>query len=67
MRVGFKRHQDQCRRAPALIAAPTDDVLLMAELKRVARQQAPSKGVSAETMLDALFAVLPWQVSSTER
>lgn len=57
--VGFKRHQqDQCRRAAnALIAAPTDDVLLMAEELRVARQAlAEVLGVSAtETMLDALF------------
>lgn len=57
--VGFKRHQqDQCcRAANALIAAPTDDVLLMAEELRVARQAlAEVLGVSAtETMLDALF------------
>lgn len=57
--IGFKRHQqDQCRRAAhALIAAPTDDILLMAEELRVARQAlAEVLGVSAtETMLDALF------------
>ncbi|WP_267435613.1 tRNA uridine-5-carboxymethylaminomethyl(34) synthesis GTPase MnmE [Sphingomonas sp. GM_Shp_1] len=57
--IGFKRHQqEQCRRAAnALIAAPTDDVLLMAEELRVARQAlAEVLGVSAtETMLDALF------------
>jgi len=57
--IGFKRHQqDQCRRAAnALIAAPTDDILLMAEELRVARQAlAELLGVSAtETMLDALF------------
>jgi tRNA modification GTPase len=57
--VGFKRHQqEQCRRAAnALIAAQTDDVLLIAEELRVARQAlAEVLGVSAtETMLDALF------------
>ncbi|MDY0959277.1 tRNA uridine-5-carboxymethylaminomethyl(34) synthesis GTPase MnmE [Sphingomonas sp. CFBP8993] len=57
--IGFKRHQqEQCRRAAnALIAAPVDDVLLMAEELRVARQAlAEVLGVSAtETMLDALF------------
>ncbi|APX64883.1 tRNA modification GTPase TrmE [Sphingomonas sp. LK11] len=57
--IGFKRHQqDQCRRAAnALIAAPSDDILLMAEELRVARQAlAEVLGVSAtETMLDALF------------
>jgi tRNA modification GTPase len=57
--VGFKRHQqEQCRRAAnTLIATQTDDVLLIAEELRVARQAlAEVLGVSAtETMLDALF------------
>lgn len=57
--IGFKRHQqDRCRRAAdALVAASTDDILLLAEELRVARQSlAEVLGVSAtETMLDALF------------
>ncbi|WP_343526290.1 tRNA uridine-5-carboxymethylaminomethyl(34) synthesis GTPase MnmE [Sphingomonas sp.] len=59
--IGFKRHQQaQCRRAAqALMAAVarTDDILLVAEELRVARQSlAELLGVSAtETMLDALF------------
>ena len=57
--IGFKRHQqEQCRRAThALLAAPSADILLMAEELRVARQAlAEVLGVSAtETMLDALF------------
>ncbi|MET3437342.1 tRNA uridine-5-carboxymethylaminomethyl(34) synthesis GTPase MnmE [Sphingomonas sp. 1185] len=57
--LGFKRHQqDQCRRAAqALLTVQSDDVLLIAEELRVARQAlAAVLGVSAtETMLDALF------------
>ncbi|WP_230481609.1 tRNA uridine-5-carboxymethylaminomethyl(34) synthesis GTPase MnmE [Sphingomonas sp. Leaf21] len=57
--IGFKRHQQaQCRRAAdALGRAHSDDILLIAEELRIARQAlAELLGVSAtETMLDALF------------